>query len=76
MHEDDLRWVANLSLGIAFFVAFAGVIFAQFMGAGDRCYVMVMSVLIGAAFAAAGGWFHYVIWNKIQRTTIKRQGGG
>ena len=74
MHKDDLRRLANLALGVAFFVAFFGVTLAQYMAEDHRCYVMVMAVLIGAVFAIAGTLIHWSIWKKIQDTTIKRGG--
>jgi len=72
MHEDDLRWVGNFALGIAFFVAIMGVTFSQHLKEEHRCYAMVMFVLLGGAFAIVGGFVHWLLWKKIQATTIRR----
>jgi hypothetical protein len=74
MCEDDLRWTANLALGAAFVVAFAGVIFGQYLSEEFRGYIVVASLFVSGVFAGFGLVLHWNVKKKIRRTTIFRLG--
>lgn len=76
MHEEDLRWLANLAFGVSFVIIFAGTFCAQSFQGGERIYLLVASIALGLAFGAFGCWARYRVWRDIKRTTIRRPGGG
>lgn len=75
MHEDDLRWIANLILGAAFVVVLGGILIANQFEAFERGYITLMSAIVATILAIVGGAIHWYIKDKINRTTIKRPGG-
>jgi hypothetical protein len=75
MHEEDLRWTANLILGAAFLFMLGGIIVANQFNEFERGYITLMAAVVAAIFAIVGGAIHWYVRDKINRTTIKRPGG-
>jgi hypothetical protein len=75
MHEEDLRWVANLILGAAFVFALGGILIANYFNPIERAYITMMGAIIAAIFAIVGVSIHLHVRDKIRRTTIKRLDG-
>jgi hypothetical protein len=75
MHEEDLRWTANLMIGTAFLFGLGGIIIANAFNPMERTYIIMMSAIIAAIFAIIGVCIHIHVRDKIRRTTIRRPGG-
>ena len=75
MHEEDLKWAANLALGAAFLFALAGVTFGQYLGDQNRAYITVASLFVSGIFAGFGLVLHWHVKKKIRNTTITRPRG-
>jgi protein-S-isoprenylcysteine O-methyltransferase Ste14 len=74
MHEEDMKWTANIIIGAAFFMLFVGVILGQTFEGTERLYIITFSVIVAFVFAGVGAVIHYIVMDKIKRTTIvKRQ---
>ena len=70
MHEEDLRWVANMALGAAFLFLLAGTSFGQFFAGASRTYIILASLFVSGIFAGFGLVLHWHVKKKINDTTV------
>ncbi len=75
--EEDLRWCANIALGMGGLIVLAGIIFSNYSASTVvKCYTITAALIFGALFFVVGGAIHWHVHQKIKRTTIKRRGEG
>ena len=75
-YEEDLRWCANIALGMGGLIILAGVVFGNYAEtAMIKCYAITLALIFGALFFVIGGAIHWHVYQKIKRTTIKRRKG-
>ena len=73
--EEDLRWCANLALGMGGLIILGGVIFSNYaISPVVQCYTITAALIFGAMFFVLGGAIHWHVYQKIRRTTIKHLG--
>jgi hypothetical protein len=74
--EEDLKWCANLALGIGGLIILGGVIFGNYAHSpGVKCYTITSALIFGVMFALVGAVLHWHVYQKIKRTTISRPEG-
>ena len=73
--EDDLKWCANIALGMGGVLILAGVILGNYAETPMiKCYAITLALMFSALFFVIGGAIHWHVYQKIKRTTIKHLG--